>query len=153
MTFRNFDGKVPDPGDLLEADRALLLQGQEMLASVGESIAACRFREGLRTALAYATETNRYLNQEEPWKARADHPGATARVLYTALGAIEALKVALYPYLPFSAQRLHALLGHDDPIDAGGWHAATPVPGAPLLRPEPLFKKLEPLELESSASR
>jgi len=153
MTYRNFEGKVPQPGNLLDADRTLLRQGEEMLVSVGESIAACHFREGLRTALAYATETNRYLNQEEPWKARPDEPGATARVLYTALGAIEALKVALYPYLPFSAQRLHALLGHDDPIDAGGWHAATPVPGAALRQPQPLYKKLEPLELESSRSR
>ena len=79
-----------------------------MLASVGESIAACRFREGLRTALAYAQETNRYLNQEEPWKTRESDPAAAARALYTALGAIEVLKLAFYPYLPFSSQQLHA---------------------------------------------
>jgi methionyl-tRNA synthetase len=143
MSYRNFDGKVPDPGTLLEADKALLAQGQEMLKAVGESIAACHFREGLREALAYAQETNRYLNQEEPWKTRESDPPAAARALYTAIGAIECLKLALYPYLPFSSQRLHEMLGHEDAVDAKGWTVESPVAGTPLQKPEPLFKKLE----------
>jgi methionyl-tRNA synthetase len=157
ITYRSYDGQVPDPGDLTEADRALLRQGEEMLASVGASITACRFREGLRTALAYAQEANRYLNQEEPWKTRETDPPAAARALFTALGAIESLKLALYPYLPFSSQRLHALLGHDGLVDAGGWSAVLPVPGAALRPPEPLFKKLDPIvepeDVESSVGR
>jgi methionyl-tRNA synthetase len=144
ITYRSFEGKVPQPGELRDADKTLVQQGQEMLSSVGESIAACRFREGLRTAMAYAQETNRYLNQEEPWKTRETEPAAAARALYTALGAIEALKLALYPYLPFSAQQLHALLGHNGPIDADGWSVGKPTPGSVLRQPQPLFKKLEP---------
>jgi methionyl-tRNA synthetase len=146
MTYRNFGEKVPEPGTLQEADRTLLEQGQEALRAVGESIAACHFREGLRAALAYAQEANRYLNQEEPWKTRESDPPAAARALYTAIGAIEVLKVALYPYLPFTAQRLHAMLGHDGPVEATGWSAVVPVAGTPLQKPEPLFQKLDPPE-------
>ena len=146
MTYRSFGGRVPDPGDLRPADRALLQQGEAALASVGASLGACRFREGLRGAMAYAQETNRYLNQEEPWKTRARDPAAAARSLYTAIGAIEALKLAFYPFLPFSSQRLHAILGHAEPIDANGWRTVLPVAGSALQQPEPLFKKLEPLE-------
>ena len=146
MTYRSFGGRVPDPGELRPADRALLEQGETALASVGASIAACRFREGLRAALAYAQETNRYLNQEEPWKTRQSDPAAAARCLYTAIGAIEALKLAFYPFLPFSSRRLHALLGHTDAVDAAGWQTQPPVAGAALQEPEPLYKKLEPLE-------
>ena len=153
ITYRNYDGRVPEPGELTERDRALLSEGERALAAVGESLATCRFREGLRTALAYAQEANRYLNQEEPWKTRATDPLAAGRALYTALGAIEVLKVALYPFVPFSSERLHALLGHEDAVDTKGWRAELPTPGARLLPPEPLFKKLEPLELESSTSR
>jgi methionyl-tRNA synthetase len=143
LTYRNFDGKVPDPGTLREPDQALLDSGQAALASIGESLAACRFREGLRAALAYAQEANRYLNQEEPWKTRESDPPAAARALYTAIGAIEVLKLAFYPYLPFTSQRLHAMLGHDDAIDAKGWTAAAPVAGTPLQPPEALYKKLD----------
>ena len=156
MTYRNYDGRVPDSGELRDADEALLGQGEAMLAAVSEKIAACEFKAGLRAAMAYAQETNRYLNQEEPWKTRESDPAGAARTLYVALGAIEALKVALYPYLPFSSQQLHALLGHDDSLDDGGWRARRPVAGAALRQPEPLFKKLEPLEpaeLESSHRR
>ncbi len=143
MSYRNFAGKVPDPGTLGDIDQALLDQGQEMLKSVGESIAACHFREGLRTAFAYAQDANRYLNQEEPWKTRERDPSAAARALYTAIGAIECLKLALYPYVPFSSQRLHTTLGHDDAIDAKGWSVEAPVAGGALQKPEPLFKKLD----------
>jgi methionyl-tRNA synthetase len=151
ITYRSFGGKVPDPGELRDTDRELLSGGEEMLAAVGQSIAACHFREGLRTAMAYAQETNRYLNQEEPWKTRESDPQAAARALYTAIGAIEALKLALYPYLPFSSQGLHALLGHDDGIDAGGWSARRPVAGQSLREPAPLFKKLDPLSPDPAA--
>lgn len=146
ITHRTFEGRVPDPGELREADKALVAQGKAALASAGESLNACRFREALRTAMSYAQETNRYLNQEEPWKTRATDRQAAARSLYTALGAIEALKLAFYPFLPFSSQRLHAMLGHADEIGAQGWRASLPVPGAALQQPEPLFRKLEPLE-------
>ena len=153
ITYRNFDGRVPDPGELHEADRALLAQGEEALAAVGASLGAARFRQALKQAMDYAHEANRYLNQEEPWKTRETDRGAAARSLYTALGAIETLKVALYPFLPFSAQRLHELLGHEEPFDASGWRATLPEPGRALQPPQPLFKKLEPLEMESTASR
>ncbi len=143
MSYRNFDGKVPEPGTLREADEKLLEQGQEALKAVGGSIAACHFREGMRAALGYAQEANRYLNQEEPWKTRESDPPAAARALYTAIGAIECLKLAFYPYLPFSSQQLHAMLGHDDAIDAKGWSVDAPVAGTPLQKPEPLFKKLD----------
>jgi methionyl-tRNA synthetase len=143
ITYRSFDGRVPEPGTLLESDRALLDGGAAMLESAGASLAACRFREALRTALAYAQDANRYLNQEEPWKTRESDPLAAARALYTAIGAIEALKLAFYPFLPFTSQRLHAMLGHDDDIGAKGWTQTLPIAGTRLQRPEPLFKKLE----------
>jgi len=160
ITYRSFAGRVPDPGQLRAGDLALLRQGEEMLAGVGASIGACHFREGLRTAMAYAQETNRYLNQEEPWKTRETDPAGAARSLYTALGAIEALKLALYPYLPFSSQQLHLLLGDDGPMGGAGWQTALPVAGRALKEPAPLFKKLDPpaasstqTELEKTPSR
>ncbi len=143
MSYRNYDGKVPQPGTLQPADEELLAQGQTALEAAGTALSACRFREGLRAAMAFAQETNRYLNQQEPWKTRESDPPAAARALYTALAAIEVLKVAFSPYLPFSSQRLHEMLGHDSEVEAQGWASVRPTPGAPLRQPEPLFKKLD----------
>jgi methionyl-tRNA synthetase len=151
ITYRSFDGRVPEPGDLRPADEELLGIGEETLRAVGESINACRFREGLRTALGYAQETNRYLNTEEPWNTRKTDPAAAARSLYTAIGAIELLKVMFHPYLPFSSQSLHEMLGHDGPVGDAGWMAARPMAGTALRDPEPLFKKLELPEVPEPA--
>ena len=152
ITYRTF-GKVPDPGALRDTDQALLDAGQEALKSVGDSIGACKFREGLRTAMGYAQEANRYLNQEEPWKMRESDPASAGRALYTAIGAIEVLKVALSPYLPFTSESLHKMLGHDEPLADQGWTAGVPTPGGKLSPPEPLFKKLDAIEKEGSATR
>jgi len=151
MTYRNFDGQVPDPGLLSNRDDELLEQGQAALTSVGESLSACHFREGLRAALAYAQETNRYLNQEEPWQTVKTDKQAAARALYTAIGAIEVLKVAFSPYVPFSSHRLHEMLGHSGALEDGGWHASRPVPRTALQKPEALFKKLEPAVAEGGS--
>ena len=137
---------MPEPGRLRETDEALINLGQEALESVGASIAACRFREGLRAAMSYAQETNRYLNQEEPWKADREE---AARALYVAINAIDALKLALYPYLPFTSARLHKMLGHASEIGTSGWATKRATPGRALQKPEPLFKKLDPLPVET----
>ena len=78
---------------------------------------------------------------------RPRNPAAAARALVTALGAIEVLKVAFYPFVPFSSQRLHTMLGHDDTIEAQGWTARPPAAGSKLQTPEPLFKKLDTKDL------
>jgi methionyl-tRNA synthetase len=151
FTHRHFEGRVPQPGALRPADEALLEGGATMLRAVGERIAACRFKDALHEALAYAQEANRYLNREEPWKTLAASRTAAGRSLYTAIGAIEALKVAFYPFLPFSSQSLHALLGHDGDVGADGWRALRPEPGGRLAEPRPLFRKLETQPLEAAS--
>ncbi len=164
LVSRNFEGRVPEPGVLKSSDEALLAKGDDSLVAVGEAIAACHFRLGLQTAFRYARDVNAYLDQEAPWKAiSAGRTEDAARALYTCLGAIEALKVALYPYLPFSSGDLQAMLGHSLPIgpddtssgavdgSAQGWRAHRPVAGTVLGPPRPLFKKLEALTVGGPA--
>ncbi|HEY3081628.1 MAG TPA: methionine--tRNA ligase [Chloroflexota bacterium] len=141
LTFvqRRFDGRVPSPGPSRPADLALAEAAAASLPRVGALLAGCRFRDGLREALGLAREANRYLDARAPWK---EDDLACATTLHAALGAIETLKVAFAPFLPFSAARLHGLLGHDDPLEEQGWRPRQPRPGARLPRPEPLFRKI-----------
>jgi methionyl-tRNA synthetase len=150
FTYRRFDGRVPQPGELDAESRALLEQAQAALDDVGENIALCRFRAGLSAAMGFAQETNRYLDDKAPWKAIREDPQAAATSLYTALGAINALKVALHPYLPFTGETLHGYLGFDGGVADGGWQVVVPPAGQPLREPEALFKKLEPLPADEA---
>jgi len=153
LTYRNFDGRVPDPGELDARSRALLQQAEQTLADVGEQVGACHFRAGLSAAMAMAQAANRFLDETAPWKALPDDRPSAARSLYTALAAISGLKVAFSPYLPFSSERLHGYLGFDAPMSEHGWALRCPPPGQTLREPQPLFAKLDPSVAEEEDER
>jgi methionyl-tRNA synthetase len=148
FTYRRFDGRVPQPAELDPRSRELLDHAQKALDDVGENIGLCRFRAGLSAAMAFAQETNRYLDDKSPWKAIREEPHSATTSLYVALAAINVLKVALHPYLPFTTERLHEYLGFEGSLGASGWKVVLPAAGQPLREPQALFKKLEPLSVD-----
>ena len=143
FTYRNFDGQVPPAGELDSRDQAIIKAADDALEAADGLLYRCRFREAIRTAMSLAQEANRYLDDKAPWKAiKEDRPGA-ARSLYTALCVISRLKTMLYPFLPFSSQKLHELLGFKGKVEERGWQPDPPPQGQKLLPPEPLFSKLD----------
>jgi methionyl-tRNA synthetase len=151
MTQRTFDGVVPQPGALDERDEALLSRAAAMLDEVAQSIEARHLKGGLSIAMAYAQDANAYLNATEPWKTAKTDVSRTGTSLYVAMCAINALKVALYPYLPHSSRKIHEYLGFDGALDAAGWACERPQPGTALRPAEPLFKKVETAGIEGEA--
>ena len=143
QVYRNFDRSVPDPGDLGEADRELIDKAEAALGAVAESLEAVRLREALNTSMGLARDANRYLDAQAPWQQVKTDKAAAGRTLYTAMQALMALRVTLNPFLPFSTQRLHELLGRDGKVEDLGWRFETSEPGAPLPEPRPLFTKLD----------
>lgn len=153
LTFvqKNFEG-IP-PHERNESDLALLANARETLQSVGEKIAACKFKEGIRDIMALAREGNGYFDSQEPWKAIKTDKARAGTVLNTTMNFINALKVMLYPYLPFSSQKLHAMLGYGTPIESHGWQMAELPVGQKLGELSPLFKKLEPTVVDEEMRR
>jgi methionyl-tRNA synthetase len=111
---------------------------------------------------------NQYVAEQAPWAKLEEDRERAGTILYVALRAIDSLKVLLAPFLPFSAQRLHELLGYDDviagPLEfesvpeegaehvvltgdygswSGRWEPSTLAPGQTLRDPAPLFAKLD----------
>ncbi len=144
FTYKNFDKSVPEPGDLSDGDRALISRVEEALEETGREIAAGNFRSALEAGMSAAREANRYVEENAPWKLLKEDRERCATVLYTAIAAISGLKTALYPFLPFTCQKLHGYLGNEGPVQAGGWRLVMPAGGRPLAEAAPLFKKLDP---------
>ena len=64
--------------------------------------------------------------------------------MYTMIQVLNGLKVLFAPYVPFSSQKLHELLGFSGEVaDAPGDAEEVPV-GQPLPVPTPLFAKFDP---------
>ena len=178
FAYRNFDGAVPEPGELGEADKALLAHVEGSFDTIGALIDACKLRAALTETMAVAREVNRYLDEQAPWFQIKQDRAAAARSVYVALRAIDSLKTLTNPFLPFSSQRLHELLGYEGTIVGrqyvgtfeeetrahtalcydgselvGRWEPSQLPPGQALLKPTPLFKKLDAKVVEEELAR
>ena len=151
FTYRNFGGKVPSPAATDPASRELNTLSDAIFMEVDNLLYTCNFKQAVKRAMDLAHEANRYLDEKAPWKAFKVDKQAAADSLYTALRAISALKTMLYPFLPFSSQKLHEYLGFQGRVEDGSWRIETPEPGKALVQPQPLFTKLEDevVELET----
>jgi methionyl-tRNA synthetase len=167
--YKNF-GVVPSPGELTEADRAVLKEVARGFDEVGALIEAARFKSALQEVMRLAAVGNVYLAEQAPWKLLESDRERAATVLYTTLLTIDSLKILLVPYLPFSSQRLHELLGYDTTLAGelvfetvredggrehevltgdygswdGRWETSALRAGQQLREPKPLFAKLDP---------
>ena len=145
MLNRNFDAVLPSPGELDDVSNALLSEARDRFKEVEEYLRAVRLRQALQASMGLAQAANRYLDQKEPWRAvRSDRVDA-AQTLWTTLSVINCLKTTLYPFLPFSSQKLHGMLGLSGDIEDSGWRwdESELRPGQTLQRPTPLFQKLD----------
>jgi methionyl-tRNA synthetase len=145
LTFlqSKFGGVVPKPQALREADHEILAEVDGGFSVVGHNIANCHFKDGIYAAMAVARAANRYLDEQAPWKQIKVDREAAGTSIYVMLQVLSGLRVLFAPYLPFSSQKLHTLLGFEGEIGPIGWHATEVPAGTTLPVPAPLFPKLE----------
>jgi methionyl-tRNA synthetase len=153
FAYRNFDGVVPAPGEIDNQGQRLLAKAQETLNDVDRLIYGCHFKEGIKAAMLLAQEANRYLDDKAPWKAIKEDKQASATATYVALSVLAALKTILYPFLPFSSEKLHKFLGFDGCVETKGWQVQSVVVGQKLTAPQPLFRKLDDNIIDEETSR
>jgi methionyl-tRNA synthetase len=116
FTARHFDGEVPQPGPLDDGDEQLLAQIARAFAPIGEQINLCKFKAALGDVMALARDVNKYVDEKAPWFSIKTDRERTATTLYVTLRAIDSLKVLFAPFLPFTCQRLHAMLGYSSDL-------------------------------------
>jgi len=178
FTFKHWEGVVPDPGELTDLDRDLLAAIEGGFESVGAELEKVHLRAALAEAMRLASEVNKYLDQTAPWQQVKTDKAAAGRAIFTALKAIDSLKVLFAPFLPFTSDRLHGFMGYDgslfgrqftetlkdelgehevlryDPAGATGqWEPSQLKAGHALRQPSALFKKLDAAIVEEERSR
>ena len=178
FSAKRFEGCVPIPGDLSEDDKQMLALSVATLTSVGDMLAAVKLRSALQEAMRVVQEANAYLDRRAPWKLIKTDPQDAATVVYTILRVIDNLKIALAPFLPFTAQQLHAMLGYEgqlfgeqriatyqeatrshdaltyDATQASGrWEPSELPPGQTLGEITPLFVKLDDTIIDEERAR
>ena len=148
MTAKNFDGVMPEAGELGDADRALLGTIDTVLVDAGVALEAVELRKALRLALSGAQEVNAYLNEMEPWRTAKTDLLRTGTTLHVALQAIAGITVAFAPFTPFSSATIHGWLGLSGSLEGSGWRRPVVEPGTRLGDASPLFARVELAEAD-----
>ena len=104
-------GAIPEAGELTDEDRALLAQTQQAFQTVGDLIERHRQKQALAEAMRIVGEANKYLSDTAPWKLKTTDPARMATVLHVAAQAVSDARTLLSPFLPFSAQAVHEVMG------------------------------------------
>ena len=153
QVVRHFGEQVPVGGAPGATEAELAQRAEARLAEYVGHLDALEFRKAAAALRALWAEGNLYLEQTEPWKTIKVDRDRTACTLRTALGLVLAHSVASAPFVPATAERLRAAfpdaVGVPLRLDAGLAAAASEVlrPGADLVPPSLLFRKLDPDEL------
>ncbi len=184
---KHWDGHLPDfgtggdePPPLRPSDLSLLAVIEAGFQSVGRELDAVHLRAALQEAMRLASEVNKYLDTCAPWFEIKSDKVSAALTIYTALKAIDSLKVLFAPFLPFTCEKLNGFFGYDTPLfgepytetvtDALGehkvlryrvgqianlsyWKPSELKPGQRLNQPGPLYKKLEDTIVEEERAR
>ncbi|NSW54179.1 MAG: methionine--tRNA ligase [Anaerolineae bacterium] len=168
FAHKRWNGVIPEPGELTALDSELLAAIEAGFGTVGELIEGVKLRAALAECIRLASEVNKYLDVTEPWKVVKTDETAAARAIFTAMRAIDSLKVLFAPFLPFSSEKLHGFLHYEQPLfgsgftqeaadtlgshsvlrydpaaAAGQWQPSALQAGRAFNKPEPLFVKLD----------
>ena len=143
LTQKYFDGKVPAAGSLTDFDRDTLAEMPAIKKSLEDYLESFRFRDALKEAMNLARLGNKYLADTEPWKVAKTDMERVATILNVALQITANLAIAFEPFLPFSTEKLLAMLNSNE----FGWEKLGSTnllaEGHMLGTPELLFEKIE----------
>ncbi|GAB3701986.1 methionine--tRNA ligase [Nocardiopsis oceani] len=110
MAAKNL-GEIPAAGDLTEVDRAVLEASREAFGTVGARLERSQFKAALQEAMRTVAEANKYISDQEPWALKKTDPERMATVLHVSLQLVSDANCLLTPFLPESANKVHAMLG------------------------------------------
>ena len=153
LTHKYFDGKVPAAGELTDYDRETINEFVGVKAALESNLDGFHFREAQKEAMNLARIGNKYLAETEPWKLAKTDMARVATVMNVAMQITANLAIAFEPFLPFSAEKLRAMIGLKE-LD---WNklGATDIiaAGSEIAKPELLFEKIEDAAIEAQMQR
>ena len=154
LTNKYYEGIVPQPNELSEADEQTLAELKAYPAVISSSLERYRFREALSELMNVARLGNKYLADEEPWKMIKTDSARVQTQMYVALQIAATLSSLCEPFLPFTSKKLLKMLN----IDINNWNLdfedwnLLPA-GHQIGEAELLFAKIEDEEIQKQIDK
>ena len=148
LTQKYYDGEVPVPGSLTDYDQQTLDEFHGVKEKLEALLEAFKFRDAQKEAMNLARIGNKYIADSEPWKVVKTDPERVKTIIYISLQLTANLAIAFEPFLPFSSEKLRAMINMPEFSWEDLGKTDLLAPGKVLPKPELLFTKVEDEAIE-----
>ncbi|MDY4744191.1 MAG: methionine--tRNA ligase [Bacteroidaceae bacterium] len=148
LTQKYYDGEVPVPGTLTDYDQQTLDEFRGVKEKLEALLEAFKFRDAQKEAMNLARIGNKYIADSEPWKVVKTDPERVKTIIYISLQLTANLAIAFEPFLPFSSEKLRAMINMPEFSWEDLGKTDLLAPGKVLPKPELLFTKVEDEAIE-----
>lgn len=131
---KSFESVIPE--GVIDAE--IQQQTKELYSTIATLMKITKFKEALETIFEYIRSANKYFDSQQPWLQIKSEPQNAANTLRTCCYISANLAQLLEPFLPFSAEKIRAML-QETHIS---WEETTRLP-IQLTAVEPLFERID----------
>src|SRR5262245_33856305 len=151
MIAKQLEGRLPEPGEFSDNDKAILAQADVMIETSRMAMATQQIHHWLNAVFAVVAEANRYFAGEAPWALAKTDPVRQKTVLYVTAEVIRQIGILCQPFMPASSARLLDLLAQPEDARDFASLGVRLSPGSQLPQPAPVFPRyIEPKEQEET---
>ncbi|MGB9759092.1 MAG: methionine--tRNA ligase [Thermoproteota archaeon] len=134
--------KVPEPGVLKQEDFQVAQELQELIKKYSELLERNEFSEALKVCVNFAHKVNQFFQYNEPWKNKE----LADKTLYLSVNYLRSLIILLYPFIPFSSEKMWNLLDLREDLAFNIFHSANNFeaikPGHRIKKSEIIFERI-----------
>jgi len=153
LTNKYWGGIVPELGELSEVDKSVIGKMQTFPDKVESSITKYRLREAQLEMMNLARLGNKYLTEEEPWKAYKTDEAKAKTILNISLQICAKLSILAAPFLPFTVEKMSKILNFSEKTwEASKAEILLPV-GHQISKAELLFERIDDEQIEAQQKR
>ncbi len=143
LIHKYYDGKIQQINSLRPDSEEVLKSVNNLKQGIENALESFRFREAQNLMMDVARAGNKYLTDNEPWKKQRENPEHAAETLSVSAQIMAKLAIISHPFLPFTSEKLLALLGLNEKDWKSAENDTLLVDGHVLNQPEFLFERIE----------
>lgn len=142
--IKYWDGVVPKGIDNPEISNLM----EDLFVTTGKRIESGAFKDAISGIFDFVRLANKFFDAEQPWITRNTDENACKNTLYQCVQIIANLAVLLYPFLPFSSEKVCRWLNENNK-----WEKQSVPGGFKLPEIEILFHRIDKKVIETESEK
>ncbi|MDE1828936.1 MAG: methionine--tRNA ligase [Thaumarchaeota archaeon] len=152
FTKKSTGGTIPSADILDSADTEAQDKIKKLAGDLTLLMEENHLDRALKKIIEFSAHFNQYFQKKEPWKGGS----GTNNCIFISVNAVRSIAISLYPFLPESSQKIWTQLGMQGKASEQKWESMSEIlieKGHALGEVSPLFKKVEPADIQAQKSK